>query len=300
MATPIIPFDDRDGYIWMDGKMLPWREAMLHVLSHGLHYGGSVFEGERVYGGTVFKLREHSARLIASGRMVDFEIPYTVEQIDEATREVVAANNITDGYVRPIAWRGSEQIAVSGQQCSVRVAIATWPWPKYFFPKGGEGVALRTSKWTRCDPRSMPVQSKSCAIYTIGTIAKHEAERAGFDDALMLDLKGRVAEATGANLFTVKDGKIKTPVPECFLNGITRQTVIRLARELGYDLEEGVIMPADLGDVDEVFLTGTAAEVAIVSKIDDFDYESGPVGRHLKDAYADLVRQKKPGATAAA
>lgn len=298
MTTKPPPFDDRDGYIWMDGKMLPWRDAKLHVLSHGLHYGGSVFEGERVYGGNIFKLTEHSERLRKSAEMLDFIVPYTAAQIDEASREVIKANGITDGYVRPLAWRGSEQIAVSAQNCSVHTAIACWPWPKYFFPKGGDegGIALRTSKWRRPDPTTAPVQAKACGNYAISTMAKHEAERAGFDDALLHDYKGRVAESSGSNLFAVKDGKIKTPVPECFLNGLTRQTVIKLARDLGYSVEEGTIMPEDLKTVDEIFVTGTAAEIAAISKIDDTVYKVGPVTKLLQSAYADLVRSKAKAA----
>lgn len=299
--APIIPFDDRDGYIWMNGKMLPWRDAKLHVLSHGLHYGSSVFEGERVYGGNTFKLREHSVRLIKSGEWLDFKIPYTVEELEKATREVIAANNIVDGYVRPVAWRGSEQMAVSAPNSKIHVAIACWQWPKYFFPKGGDnsGLALKTSKWRRPDPSTMPVQAKACGNYTIGTLAKHEADRAGYDDAFLLDYKGRVAESTGSNLFAVKGKKIKTPTPECFLNGITRQTIIALARELGFDVEECVIMPEEMKNFDEVFVTGTAAEVAPVSKIDNIQYEIGAVTHKIKDAYAELVR-RKPKATAAA
>lgn len=291
-TTP--PFDDRDGYIWMDGKMLPWRDAKLHVLSHGLHYGGSVFEGERVYNGNIFKLREHSERLKRSAEMLDFTVPMTVEEIEEASKEVVAANNIVDGYVRPLAWRGSEQIAVSGQNCKVHVAFACWAWPKYFFPKSGDGggIALRTSRWRRPDPSTAPVQSKACGNYAIGTMAKHEAERAGFDDALLHDYKGRVAESSGSNIFCIKDGALKTPVPECFLNGLTRQTIIKLAGDLGYKVEEGTIMPEDLKSFDEIFVTGTAAEIAAISKIDDMVYKVGPVTKRLQDAYKDLVYSK--------
>lgn len=299
MATtaPMLPYDDRDGFIWIDGQMKPWREARIHVMSHGLHYGGSVFEGERVYEGQIFKLKEHSDRLVRSGEMLDMALPYTSEQIMDLSREVVAANKIDNGYVRPIAWRGPEMMGIAAQACKVHVAIACWEWPKYFFPKSGEnsGLALKTSQWRRCDPRTMPVQSKCAGIYAIGTMAKHQADRAGYDDALMLDVHGRVAESSGANLFVIKDGLIKTPVPECFLNGITRQTVMKLARDLGYTVEETHIMPDDLKAVDEIFLTGTAAEIAPVSKIDDVvNIPIGPVTEKLKTAYADLVRQKSP------
>lgn len=294
--APLIPFDDRDGFIWVDGAMVPWREARLHVLSHGLHYGGSVFEGERVYNGTIFKLREHSQRLINSAHLLDYQIPYSVEQIDEASRATVEANKIVDGYVRPIAWRGTEQLAVSGQQCKVHVAIATWPWPKYFFPKGGEGVLLQTSQWRRVDPRTAPIQSKASGLYAFGTLAKHTAERAGFDDALMLDIEGRIAESTGSNIFLIRDGALRTPIADMFLNGLTRQTVIKLARDLGYKVEEARIMPEELRKTDEVFLTGTAAEIAPVAGIDDIRFDVGPVTRRLKEAYSDLVRSRPAAA----
>jgi len=299
--TPLIPFDDRDGYIWLDGKMMPWRDAKLHVLSHGLHYGGSVFEGERSYGGRIFKLREHSERLIRSGDLIDMKINMSAKEIEDASREVLEANKIVDGYVRPVAWRGTEQLAISGQQCKTHVAFACWPWPKYFFPKGGEGkgIALKTSDWVRPHPRSMPVQSKAAGIYMVGTMAKHAAERAGYDDVLMLDYKGRVAESSGANLFVVKDGAMRTPVPECFLNGITRQTIMQLARDLKIPVQEGTIMPDDLKSVDEIFVTGTAAEVAPVGKIDSREYDTGPVTKRLMEAYADLVRSKSKDTAAA-
>jgi branched-chain amino acid aminotransferase len=289
----MLPYDDRDGYIWIDGQMLPWRDARIHILSHGIHYGGSVFEGERAYDGKIFKLREHTDRLLRSADYLDMKIEYSTKQIMDLCYEVMAANNITNGYLRPIAWRGPEMMGIAAQNCKTHLAIACWDWPKYFFAKGGEGagLALRTSGWRRCDPRTMPVQSKCAGIYSISTIAKHEADRAGYDDALMLDVHGRVAESTGANLFVVQDGVIKTPVPECFLNGITRQTVMQLARDLGYTVQETHIMPDDLKSVQEIFLTGTAAEITAVSKIDDVvNIPIGPVTKRLQDAYAALVR----------
>ena len=294
MSKKPAPFDDRDGFIWLDGKMMPWRDAKIHVLSHGLHYGGSVFEGERVYGGTIFKLQEHSERFKLSAQMLDFEIPMSVDEINKASYEVVEANGIVDGYVRPIAWRGPEQLSVAAPNNSVRVAFACWDWPKYFFPKGGEGtgLALKTSRWRRPDPQTAPVQSKAAGNYMIGTMAKHEADRAGYDDALMMDYRGRVAESSGSNLFAIKDGVIRTPIADCFLNGITRQTIIKLARDLGYKVEETIIMPEDLKGVEEIFLTGTAAEVAPVGRIDDQTYGIGPVTKHLTEAYAALVREK--------
>jgi branched-chain amino acid aminotransferase len=289
----LIPFDDRDGYIWMDGRMLPWREAKLHVLSHGLHYGGSVFEGERVYEGETFKLHEHSARLIKSAEYLDMKIDMTAEALDEVTREVIEANSIAEGYVRPVAWRGAEQLAISGQLTKIHVAIACWQWPKYFFPKGEDGgIALRTSGWRRPDPSTAPVQSKAAGIYMIGTISKHEAERAGFDDVLMLDYKGRVAESSGANLFMVKDGALFTPDPECFLNGITRQTVLQLAQDMGYKATVTTIMPDELLKADEIFVTGTAAEITPVSRIDETSFKVGKVTKEFQDAYHALVRRK--------
>lgn len=291
----MIPFDDRDGYIWMDGEMLPWRDARTHILCHGLHYGSAVFEGERIYGGNIFKLRAHSQRLIGSGEMLDMQIPLSVDEIDDISREVVKANNVENGYVRPIAWRGSEQMAISAMDTTIHVAFACWDWPKYFFPKGGEGkgIALLTSSWRRPHPSTAPVQSKASGIYMIGTIAKHEADRQGYDDVLMLDYAGRVAESSGSNIFLVKGNTIATPEPECFLNGITRQTVMKLASELGYDVEEREIMPDELGSFEEVFVTGTAAEITSVGKIDDKEYPTGPVTQKLQDAYRDLVHQKE-------
>lgn len=296
------PYDDRDGWIWLDGKMVPWREAKLHVLSHGLHYGGSVFEGERVYGGQIFKLREHSERLIRSAALLDFNVPMSVEEIEAASKEVIEANNIVDGYVRPVAWRGAEMMAVSAQHCTIHVGFACWSWPKYFFPKDGEGggIALQTSQWRRPDPRTAPVQSKAAGIYMVGTMAKHTAERAGFDDALMLDYRGYVAESTGSNLFCIRDGVLHTPIADCFLNGITRQTVIQMASDMGLPVHETVIMPEDLPTMEEVFVTGTAAEISPVGRIDDVKYDVGPITTRLKDAYSDLVRQKAPTAQQAA
>ena len=294
MTTPI-PYDDRDGWIWMDGKMLPWRDAKLHVLSHGLHYASSVFEGERIYNGQIFKLREHSQRLIDSGNILDFKIPLSLQQIMDVSREVMEANKVADGYMRPVAWRGSEMMAISAQKTTIHTAFACWPWPKYFFSDKGadKGISLKTTHWRRPDPRTAPVQAKAAGIYMIGTLAKHAAERAGYDDVLMLDYKDRVAESSGSNLFVVKNGALKTPEAECFLNGITRQTVIRMAKDMGLSVEVGTIMPEDLKTVQEVFVTGTAAEITAVGKIDDTEYAVGPVTKKIQEAYADLARQKR-------
>ena len=290
----LIPFDDRDGTIWFNGKMMPWREAKTHILCHGLHYASSVFEGERVYDGRVFKLREHSERLIKSAEILDMKIPYTAAELDEVTKDVVKANDLSYGYVRPVAWRGSEQMAISAQHTTIHVAIACWEVPKYFFPKGGadKGIALQTSAWRRPDPTTVPVQSKAAGVYMIGTIAKHKADRDGYDDVLMHDYKGRVAESSGSNIFFVtKDGGLKTPEPECFLNGITRQTVIQMCKEMDIPVEVGTIMPEDIKDFVEVFVTGTAAEITAVGKIDDKEFPIGPVTRRIQDAYRDLVHQ---------
>lgn len=288
----MMSFNDRDGVIWMDGKMVPWRDANVHVLTHGLHYGSCVFEGERVYNGTVFKLREHTERLAGSARIMGFELPYTADEIDRATAEVIAAGNIVDGYVRPVAWRGSEMMGVSAQKNSIHVAIAAWIWPSYFDPEARrKGIRLQTSKWARPAPTSAPVHAKAAGLYMICTLSKHDAEAAGCHDALMLDWRGQVAEATGANIFLVIDGVLHTPTPDCFLDGITRRTVIDLARQRGFQIVERAIWPEELGSAQEVFLTGSAAEVTPVGAIDDLVFTPGPVTEALADAYTALVRQ---------
>ncbi|MEM6492085.1 MAG: branched-chain amino acid aminotransferase, partial [Pseudomonadota bacterium] len=233
------PFDDRDGWIWMDGALTPWRDANVHILTHAMHYASCVFEGERVYGGSVFKLTEHSQRLIDSARMLDFELPYSVEEIDAATKAVIEANGIHDGYVRPLAWRGSEQMGVSGQHCAIRTAIAAWTWPAYFSPEARlEGIRLKWAKYRRPDPATAPTRSKAAGLYMICTLSKHDAEAEGYNDAMMLDWRGYVAEATGANVFFLMDGALHTPKPDCFLDGITRRTVIDLARARGIEVIE--------------------------------------------------------------
>ena len=227
----LIPFDDRDGVIWFDGNLVPWRDAKLHVLSHGLHYASCVFEGERVYDGQVFKLTEHSERLAHSANVLDYTIPWTLAQIDQATRDTVAVNRIKDGYVRTVAWRGSEMMGVSGQQNKIHLAIATWVWPSYFSAEAKmKGLRLQIADWRRPAPNTAPTQSKAAGLYMICTLAKHQAERAGYDDAMMLDWRGQVAEATGANLFFVRDGKLHTPLPDCFLDGITRRSMTTIWR----------------------------------------------------------------------
>jgi branched-chain amino acid aminotransferase len=289
----LIPFDDRDGQIWFDGSLVPWRDARLHVLSHGLHYGSCVFEGERVYGGVIFKLGEHSARLAASARFLDFEIPWSVAEIDRACEEVVAANGIVDGYVRPVAWRGSEMMGVSAQHNKIHLAIATWPWPSYFAPEARlKGIRLAWAKYRRPSPETAPTASKAAGLYMICTISKHTAEREGYADALMLDWRGRLAEATGANLFLVQNGELHTPTPDCFLNGITRQTVIGLAGDRQIKVTERAIMPEELARTDEVFICGTAAEVTPVAEIGEYKFTVGAVTRTLMEDYDKLVRSR--------
>ncbi len=287
-------FSDRDGLIWMDGKILPWREANIHILTHGLHYASAVFEGERCYSGSIFKDKEHSDRLIRSAELIDMKMTMTSEEISRAKREILDANKLTDAYIRPVAWRGSEQMGISAQATLTHVAIACWEWPSYFSPEMREkGISLQTGKWRAPMPDTAPTQSKASCLYATHTMSKHAAEANGYTDALMLDYRGLVAEATGANLFMVKNGAIKTPIPDCFLNGLTRQTVIQLAKDLGLPIEETRIKPEDLAAADEVFLTGTAAEVTAVGKIDDVTYKVGPVTRQLREVYESLVRTKK-------
>jgi branched-chain amino acid aminotransferase len=291
------PFHDRDGWIWMDGAMVPWRDASVHVLTHALHYGSSVFEGERAYGGEIFKCTEHSERLKQSARILDFEIPWTVAEIDAAKRAVLAKNGQTDAYVRPVAWRGSEMMGVSAQANTIHLAIATWEWPSYFDPaQRMKGIRLDVARWRRPDPATAPCQSKAAGLYMICTISKHEAERKGYSDALMLDWQGRVAECTGANVFFIKDGVIHTPMADCFLDGITRRTVIDLARRLGMEVVERRIMPEELDSFNECFITGTAAEVTPVSEIGPYSFTPGNMSKALIDAYMSEVTPKSKAA----
>ncbi|MFE2168796.1 branched-chain amino acid aminotransferase [Streptomyces sp. NPDC059447] len=291
MNGPLAPFDDRDGTIWLDGRFVPWREARLHVLSHGLHYGGAVFEGIRVYGGRMFKSAEHAERLCASARELNYSLPFTADALDAAARKLVRREGIVDGYVRPVAWRGSEQISVSGAGTTAHVAVAAWEWPHVFSADAASrGIRLRTSTWRRPDPATAPVRAKAASLYNICTLARDEAEAAGYDDALLLDLRGGLAEATGANLFLVIDGALHTPTPDCFLDGITRRTVIALAAELGVEVVVRRIDPTELDRAEEVFLTGTAYEVQPVSAVDDRTYAVGKVTSELAEAYGRLVR----------
>ena len=286
----LVPFDDRDGQIWWDGQMIPWRDAKLHVLSHGLHYASAVFEGERSYNGNIFKLREHTERLVESGRILGFEIPFSMDAIDAACRQVLDVNGLVDGYVRPLAWRGAEQLSVSAQQTRIHLMIAAWSWPNLFGDDRMKGVRLGMADWKRPHPETAPTRSKAAGLYMIGTMSKHGAEARGFNDALMLDWRGQVSEATGANIFFVIDGVLHTPIPDCFLDGITRRTVIALARKRGLQVVERVIMPGEMQQADEVFLAGSAAEVTPVREIEGLHFKPGPVTEMLLTDYEALVR----------
>jgi branched-chain amino acid aminotransferase len=286
----LIPFDDRDGMIWWDGALRPWREASLHVLSHGLHYASAVFEGERAYEGNIFRLRDHTNRLLQSGKLLGFDIPYSADQIDAACNEVLAANGLTDGYIRPLAWRGSEQLSVSAQQTKIHLAIAAWAWPNLFGTDRMKGVTLGMAQWRRPDPRTAPTASKAAGLYMIGTLSKHAAEAEGFNDALMLTLDGHVAEATGANIFFAIDGELHTPIPDSFLDGITRRTVMALARARQINVHERLIAPEEMAQASEVFLAGTAAEVTPVRQIGDLHFTPGAITRSLIEDYDALVR----------
>jgi len=287
----LVPYDQRDGVIWMNGELVPWGDATLHVLSHGLHYASSVFEGERAYNGEIFKLTEHSERLAESARVLGFEIPYSVEEIDQACRDVLKANDLANAYVRPVAWRGSEQMGVSAQHSKINVAIAAWDWGAYFDPAAMEtGIRLAMAEYRRPDPQTAPAKSKAAGLYMICTLEKHRAEAAGYADALMLDWRGRVAEATGANIFFLKDGVLHTPTPDCFLDGITRRTVMDLARKRGIEIVERAIMPEEMDGFEECFLTGTAAEVTPVGEIGPYTFHVGEVTKTLMADFSALVR----------
>lgn len=283
-------FDDRDGFIWYDGKMVEWRSATTHVLNHGLHYASSVFEGERVYNGKVFKLTEHTERLHRSAELIGFTIPYSVEALNKATNEVIARNNIVNGYVRPVAWRGSEMMAIAAQKNTIHVAIATWSWPSYFSKEAKErGLRLMVSDWARPSPKTAPTASKAAGLYMICTMSKHSAEKAGYDDALMYDYRGLIAEATGANIFLVMNGELHTPTTECILNGITRLTVIDLAKARGIKVVERHIKPEELANAQEVFICGTAAELTPIGEIAQYKFTVGAVTKQLMEDYHKLV-----------
>jgi branched-chain amino acid aminotransferase len=286
----LVPFDDRDGWLWLDGRFVPWRDANLHVLSHALHYGGAVFEGERMYNGRIFALAEHTRRLFRSAELLDFEIPYTTDEINDACIETCARNNLRDCYVRPIAWRGADQLGVSTLKTSTHVAIAAWPWPKYFdAERARRGIRLCWAKYRRPHADTAPTEAKAAGLYMICTISKNAAERDGYDDALMRDCTGAIAETTGANIFFARGGVLFTPTPDCFLNGITRQTVIALAREAGIRVIERRIRPEELATFSECFIVGTAAEVTPVGQIAEHRFTPGTLTFDLMARYARLV-----------
>ena len=292
-----ISFDQRDGWIWFNGEIVPWKEAKVHVLTHGLHYGSSVFEGERAYDGVIFKSTEHSIRFKKSAEIMDFEIPYSIEELNAAKDKVVALNGGGDQYVRPVAWRGSEMMAVSAQHNKIHVAVATWAWPSMFDPETKmKGIKLDIAEYRRPDPACAPVHAKAAGLYMICTISKHKAEKKGYADAMMLDWQGRVAECTGANIFFTRDGAIHTPIADCFLNGITRQTVIALAKEQGLEIIERRIMPEELSTFNECFIVGSAAEVTPVAEIGPYSFKPGNISRTMMDAYTNAVRPKSKAA----
>jgi branched-chain amino acid aminotransferase len=294
----VIPFDQREGFIWINGKVVPWADAKIHVLSHGLHYGSCVFEGERAYGGAIFKSTEHSERLHNSAEILDFEIPYSVAEIDAAKHRILELNALKDAYVRPVAWRGSEMMAVAAQHSRIHLAIAVWDWPSMFDVETKmKGIRLDIAEYRRPDPMTAPCRAKAAGLYMICTLSKHRAEKRGYADALMLDWQGRVAECTGANVFFTREGQIHTPTADCFLDGITRRTVIDLAKRRGLDVIERRIMPDELPGFDECFITGTAAEVTPVSEVGTHRYTPGSITRTLIEDYSAEV---KPKARAAA
>ena len=283
-------FDQRDGFIWMNGALIPWTDARVHVLTHGLHYASSVFEGERAYAGAIFKLREHTERLIYSAKELGFEIPYTAGEIDAACIETLEANGLVDGYLRPVAWRGSEMMGVSAQNNRINLAIAAWEWPSYFDPEERlKGIRLDMADYRRPSPETAPCHAKAAGLYMICTLSKHAAESKGYADALMLDWRGRVAEATGANVFFVDNGVLHTPEPDCFLDGITRRTVMDLARARGLEIIERAIMPEEMENFSECFITGTAAEVTPVSEIGPYKFTPSDISVNLLNDYLALV-----------
>jgi len=292
-----VPFDQLEGHIWMNGEFVRWADAKIHVLTHGLHYASAVFEGERAYGGEIFKLSEHTERLHESARILGFRIPYSVAEINDACRGLLAMQGFQDAYVRPIAWRGSEMMGVSAQNNRINMAIAIWQWPSYFDPAQRlKGIRLDIAEYRRPDPRTAPSKSKASGLYMICTISKHAAEAKGYADAMMLDWRGQVAEATGANIFFVKDGVLHTPTPDCFLDGITRRTVIDLAKRRGYQVVERAIMPEELAGFQESFLTGTAAEVTPISEIGPYRFTVGEIATTLMNDYHAEVQPKRAAA----
>ncbi len=291
MAGPA--FDQREGHIWYNGEYVDWKDAKMHVLSHGLHYASSVFEGVRAYGGEIFKLEQHTNRLFTSAELLGMEIPYSREELNRVQIEILEKEGLKDAYLRPIAWRGSEMMGISAQSNRINVAVAAWEWPSYFKPEDRlKGLRLAIAEWRRPDPRTIPCRAKAAGLYMICTLSKHKAEREGYNDAMMLDFQGNIAEATGANIFFVKDGVVHTPVPDCFLDGITRQTTVELAKRRGLEVIERKIRPEELGDFEECFLTGTAVEVTPVSAIDTYGFTPGDITKQLMDDYNNEVTPK--------
>ncbi len=278
----IVPFDSRDGLIWINGSYIKWSDAKCHILNHGLHYGSCVFEGLRIYQGKIFRLFEHTKRLFKSAEILDLKIPYKLDQIIKITEEIAKKQNVKNGYIRPVVWRGSEMMEISAKKASTNVAIATWEWPSYFSPEGIlEGIKLTVADWVRPSPKSAPTDSKAAGLYMICSLSKHRAESKGFDDALMLDYRNYIAEATGANVFFVKNNELFTPKPDCFLDGITRQTVINLAKKNGIKVNEDHFKLEFLAECDEVFLTGTAVEITPVGFVDDYSFSVGDITKKL-------------------
>jgi branched-chain amino acid aminotransferase len=284
-------YDDRDGYIWMDGEFVPWRDTKVHVLTHALHYASAVFEGERAYNGKIFRSLDHSKRSHNSARIMGFDIPFSVEQIEEVKREALAKSGLDSAYVRAIAWRGSEMMGVSAQHNSIHLAVAVWHWGDYFADKM-KGIRMTHAQWRRPAPDTAPCHAKAAGLYMICTLSKHAAERDGYADALMLDYRGQVAEATGANIFFVRDGALHTPTPDCFLNGLTRQTAIKLAKERQIEVIERAIMPDELPTFSECFITGSAAEITPVAEIGEYTYKPGQISEALVNDYSALVNGK--------
>ena len=285
-------YDNREGKIWMDGSLVDWREANVHILTHAMHYASSVFEGERAYNGKIFKSRAHSARLIQSGKLIDFDIPYSIDEIEAAKRSALDANGLTDGYVRAVAWRGAgEDMGVASARNPVHMAVAVWSWGNYYGDAKMKGAKLDIAKWRRPDPATAPSQAKAAGLYMIATMSKHTAEAKGCSDAMMYDDRGYIAEATGANIFFVRDGEVHTPMPDSFLNGLTRQTVIEMLKQRGITVNERHIMPEELESFEQCWLTGTAAEVTPVGQIGDYNFEVGALTRDISESYERLVRQ---------
>ena len=285
-------YDDRDGKIWMDGALIDWRDANVHILTHAMHYASSVFEGERAYNGKIFKSRAHSARLIQSGKLIDFDIPYSIDEIEAAKQSALEANRLTDAYVRAVSWRGAgEDMGVASARNPVHLAVAVWSWGNYYGDAKMKGAKLDIAKWRRPDPATAPSQAKAAGLYMIATMSKHSAEAKGCSDAMMFDYRGYIAEATGANIFFVKDGEVHTPIPDSFLNGLTRQTVIDMIKQRGISVNERHIMPEELESFEQCWLTGTAAEVTPVGQIGDYNFDVGALTREISDGYEKLVRE---------